>query len=255
MKKVYIVTGAGHFPGIGSGIAQALVNNQNQVIVSGRNFDAAWVELSQQNPDVLLITGDIRDKQTQHNIIDTAIDTWGRINGIIHNASPSDDAIYEEGLLSRITWNDVLQTNLIAVYELSMLAHKHLLATQGSMVCIGSRAGLQAGIGNNIAYGTAKAALHHLTQELALLLAPVRVNAVSPGLVNTQRLGNQLQDRLDTRLTHWREISLTGELITPEDIADSIMHLLGSKNITGQILSVCSGVSIQPPFIPLKPKQ
>jgi NAD(P)-dependent dehydrogenase (short-subunit alcohol dehydrogenase family) len=253
MKKVYIVTGAGHFPGIGSSIATVLAS-QHRVIVNARTFDSKWTDISQQNSDLILVPGDVRDTQVQINMIDQAIAQWSRIDGIIHNASPSETATYDcNGLLTRETWSNNLQTNLVAVYELSLLAHKYLLNSKGSIVCIGSRSGQQAGTGNNIAYGTAKAAMHHLTRELALLLSPVRVNAVSPGLVVSQRLENILQSRLDSRIKQWQESSLSGEIITPEDIASSIVHLLDSKNITGQILNVCGGASIQPPFITVKP--
>lgn len=252
-QKVYLITGAGHFPGIGSNLAKILAD-QHCVVVNARRFDNAWYQLQNQNVKVRLVAGDVRNTQIQIDMIDTAINTWGRIDGIIHNASPSETATYTAGRLDQHCWYDNLETNVIAVYELSMLAQKHLLDTQGSIVCIGSRSAQQAGTGNNIAYSTAKAAMHHLTKELALSMAPVRVNAVSPGLVASQRLENILQDRMDSRVAQWQESSLCGELITPKDIAESVIHLLNSRNITGQVLNVCGGASIQPPFVTVKPK-
>lgn len=251
-KKVYLVTGAGHFPGIGSNIAHAL-STDHCVLVNARNFDSTWHDLMLANDNIKLVVGDVRDTQVQSNMINTAIDTWGRIDGIVHNASPSYTASYTNGLLDKHCWDDNLQTNVIAVYELSKLAHKYLLDTRGSIVCIGSRCGLQSGTGNNMAYSIAKAAMHHLTRELALSLAPVCVNAVAPGLVGSQRLQNILHNRFELRIKQWQETSLGGELIAPEDVTNAVIYLLNSKNITGQILNVCGGVSIQPPFVTVKP--
>ena len=253
-RKTYIVTGAGHFPGIGSEIALTLAKD-HCVVVNSRSFDNQWQQLADLNPEqILLCSGDVTNAVDQRRLIDTALSHGNRIDGIIHNASPSGTAIYNDGMLSRESWQANLYTNLIAVYELSVMARPYLLTSGGSVINIGSRCGMQPGIGNNLAYSIAKAGMHHLTKELALMLAPVRVNAVSPGLVDSHRLRTILKDRLPDRIQQWKESSLNGQEISSSDIAESVIYLLQAKNISGQILSVCGGTSIQPPFITVKPK-
>ncbi|WP_346282084.1 SDR family oxidoreductase [Pseudonocardia sp.] len=111
----------------------------------------------------------------------------------------------------------------------------------GSMVFVGSNSGL-AHMAGMLAYGTAKAALHHLVGSAARDLAPsgVRVNAVAPGLTRTPRLEAGLDDGA------WRRAAQhipRGSAATPDEIASVILFLAGdlSSYVTGHVLVADGG--------------
>jgi NAD(P)-dependent dehydrogenase (short-subunit alcohol dehydrogenase family) len=113
----------------------------------------------------------------------------------------------------------------------------------GAMVFVGSISGLGS-VQGQVAYGSAKAALHHLVAGAARELAPrgVRVNAVAPGFVRTPRLLTMLSD------DQWRAVEGViprGSAATPPEIAGPILFLASelASYITGQTLAVDGGLS------------
>jgi NAD(P)-dependent dehydrogenase (short-subunit alcohol dehydrogenase family) len=112
----------------------------------------------------------------------------------------------------------------------------------GSLVFVGSLAGL-ATLPGQVAYGAAKAALHHLVAGAARELGPrgVRVNAVAPGFVHTPRLNSLLSTE------QWAQIDAQiplGSAAQPAEIAATILFLSSdlASHVTGQTLSVDGGV-------------
>jgi NAD(P)-dependent dehydrogenase (short-subunit alcohol dehydrogenase family) len=113
----------------------------------------------------------------------------------------------------------------------------------GTLTFVGSLAGARS-IRKQVAYGTAKAALHHLVRGAAQELAPqhIRVNAVAPGFVRTPRLEQMLSPE------QWREIEgriPLGKAARPAEIAGPILFLASdlSSHITGQIVAVDGGLN------------
>jgi NAD(P)-dependent dehydrogenase (short-subunit alcohol dehydrogenase family) len=81
------------------------------------------------------------------------------------------------------------------------------------------------------------------------MFAPfVTVNAVCPGLVPSQRLQDIFDDQFQIKAEKYSKQNLTGDLISPESVAEAVLYLLGAKNITGQLLPICGGSSILPKF-------
>jgi ketoreductase RED2 len=245
--KTYIITGAGHFPGIGSSTALKLIKEKNNVVVNSRSFDDQWHEIKEQFPDqIILACGDIADVDTQQTLVNLAIDRWKDINGLINNAS-TGKAEFVNGQITRGCWHDNFQINVVSAYELSYLCYPYLKKTNGSIVNVSSRAALQAGVGNNMAYAVSKAALNHLTRNLALIFAPeITVNTICPGMTDSQRLQKILGDGYKEKGEEYQSRVLLQEFADPDQMADSIVYLLGARQITGQSLSIDGGASIQP---------
>jgi ketoreductase RED2 len=245
--KTYIITGAGHFPGIGSSTALKLIKEKNNVVVNSRSFDDQWHEIKKQFPDqIILACGDIADVDTQQTLVDLAINQWKGIDGLINNAS-TGKAEFLNDQITRDCWNDNFQINVVSAYELSYLCYPHLKKTNGSIVNVSSRAGLQPGVGNNMAYAVSKAALNHLTRQLALIFSPeITVNTICPGWTDSQRLQKILGDGYKEKSENFRSRVLIQEFVDPDQVADSIAYLLTARQITGQLLSIDGGASIQP---------
>ena len=86
MSKVLIVTGASKHPGIGSAVSMLAVSHDWNVIVNGRS-EPTWT-----GDRAIFVPGDICKESTQQAIVDTAINHWGRIDGIVHNAALTHSA-------------------------------------------------------------------------------------------------------------------------------------------------------------------
>ena len=238
--KVYIVTGAGHNPGIGSSIVQKLLLNGASVIANSRTFDEIWQEQLRHNAKVCMITGDVCEPDLQQYMIDHALSRWGRLDGLINNASTGAAELDDLGLPTRETWQDNFLLNCIAVYEFCVRCRPYFANAQGSIVKIASRAAIKAGAGNNIAYAASKSALVRVSQELALQFGPsVTVNCISPGLVASNRIRNIMQDNYDAFQTRWSAISNLASPISPEEIAETALFCLSSRSLTGQNIAVC----------------
>jgi ketoreductase RED2 len=245
--KTYIITGAGHFPGLGSSTALKLLQRGNNVAINSRSFDSQWTDLAKQyDQQLLIVAGDIADQSVQQQLIQQTVNRWGGINGLVNNAS-TGKAEYENGRFTDQCWQDNFMVNVVAAYNLSESASPYLKKCRGSIVNVSSRAALQPGCGNNMAYALSKAALNHLTRNQALMYAPeVTANAVCPSWLVSQRLQNILGDRFESTAEAWRQKVLIQELIDPDQVANSILHLLDSHQINGHILSIDGGAVIQP---------
>lgn len=245
MSKVYLITGAGHFPGIGSCSAEHLLITGQCVVINSQNIDSRWDELKNQYPDNLrIVKGDITDSIVQDKFISEAITTWGRIDTLISNAAKSTSKTPD-----RDEWNEEFLLNVIVPYELATKCTKYLNETKGSIVLIGSRSGVMSApknVDNDIAYGIAKSATHQLGKYLSVLLCPnIRVNVVIPGMIITSRHDIRFTvDEKNAMKQRFINDALIEDIVDMDDIIDSIVFLSNNSSITGQLLPVCNGSTV-----------
>jgi NAD(P)-dependent dehydrogenase (short-subunit alcohol dehydrogenase family) len=246
VSKVYIITGAGHFPGVGADLAEHLLRTGHCVAINSRSFDDRWTMLADQYPKNLAITiGDITDPQIQDMLITSAVNTWGKIDTLVNNAS----TIKISDVPNREDWNQEFLMNVIVPHELSLKCEVYLKRTQGNIIMIGSRAGLHVSVKQdvpgNLLYSVAKSAMHHLTKSLSVLLSPeIRVNAIASGMMDTARVNIKFGENTLDLQQKYSVSALTRKLVDVNDVVDSIVFLDRNSSITGQILPVCGGASV-----------
>ncbi|KAL0892879.1 hypothetical protein ABMA27_014564 [Loxostege sticticalis] len=243
-NKVVIVTGSS--TGIGAVTAVAFAKEGAKVVIVGRN-EGKLKDVAKQCSAVgsapLVIKADVTKDEDAKKIINDTIQKFGQLDVLVNNAG-----IFEYGdiLSGKIleTYDRIIAINLRAVIHLTQLAAPHLVKTKGSIVNISSAAAQMYGPPNTVAYNVSKAALDHFTKGSALELAPsgVRVNAVSPGPVET-----------DMMTRHSSEMGVTVQDIEAaaplkrasqsEEIADLVLFVAGdkAKGITGSVYLADNG--------------
>ena len=241
--KVVLVTGGAR--GIGKSITERFHKGGASVAILGRNAEAAQgfaTELSSRGAKSVGYGCDVSDGAQIDSTVDAIIKDFGKIDVLVNNAGVTQD-----GLLIRMTdeaWNNVINTNLTGAFKiLRAVARPMMKARSGSIVNISSVVALigNAGQAN---YCAAKAGLIGLTKSAAREFAGrgVRVNAVAPGLTETDMTA-KLND--DQKKTLMATIPL-GRMGNVEDISGAVCFLASNdaSYITGQVLSVCGGMAI-----------
>jgi len=183
--QVAIVTGASR--GIGFAIAQRFVAEGYKVAVTGRNAEAlAQAALDLGGPDVAIgIPGKGDDTDHRAEVIDTVLGQFGPITTLVNNIG-INPAYGPLGSLDLGAARKMIDVNVLGTLGWVQEALRGGLSQGGAIVNISSVSGVRPAPGIAF-YGVSKAALIHLTEALAVALAPkVRVNAVAPGIVRTQ---------------------------------------------------------------------
>jgi NAD(P)-dependent dehydrogenase (short-subunit alcohol dehydrogenase family) len=239
--QVAIVTGASR--GIGFAIAQRFVAEGWKVAITGRNaeaLDQAAKDLG--GPEVAIgIAGKGDDADHRAAVIDTVLGQFGPVTTLVNNIG-INPAYGPLGTLDLNAARKMFDVNVLGTIGWVQEALRGGLSDGGSIVNISSVSGVRPAPGIGF-YGVTKAALIHLTEELAVELAPkVRVNAVAPAVVKT---------RFATALYEGREAEVAatyplGRLGVPEDVAGAVAFLCGRDAgwITGQTLVLDGGVTL-----------
>lgn len=164
---------------------------------------------------------------------------FGRIDALVNNAGVATFRPLEE--MDFETWRYIMATNLDGVFLCSMAVIPYLKQTQGAIVNIASISGLRAST-LRVAYGTSKAAVIHLTKQLAAELGDyqVRVNCISPGPVKTKLAAAVHSPEI---IKAYQDSIPLYRTATPEDIAEAVVFLCSPQAtyITGQMLAVDGG--------------
>lgn len=247
--KVAIVTGASR--GIGAAAARALAECGCDLVVSARTAEAlddfAESVGASTGRRVEKVAADLNDLDNLSVLAGRATEVFGRIDVVVNNVGgtlPRPLMDTSAGYLERaFHWNVTTAFQLTKVCVPAMLA-----AGGGSVINISSAVGHLADRGY-VGYGTAKAALDHLTELMATDLAPrIRVNAVAPGSIETDALGSVLNDEMRATMT---SLTPLGRLGRVEDIAAAVVYLASEAGsfLTGKVIEVDGGLRV--PNLPL----
>ncbi len=236
--RVALITGS--TSGIGEAIARRLAGLGASVVVnSSTSVDAGLQIATELGPQAIYVQADIGDKAACQHLVDATLERHGRLDLLVNNAGwtrvvPHADL---EALTDEV-FERTFQVNVTGTWWLSKAAMPHLKKSDdGQILNVTSIAGLRP-VGSSIAYSMSKAALNHLTHLLAKACAPVRVNAIAPGLVDTPWTR-------DWQAQHEgvKAMAPLHRSATPEDCAEAALGLLRSRYVTGQILVVDGGLS------------
>lgn len=239
--QVVIVTGGSR--GIGAATVRMLAERGARVLFCYRErADAAESVIAGcvgLPGEVESRQADVRDKEQVTALIGAAVARWGRLDVLINNAAMLNNAFARD--MSLDAWRDVLTADLTSAYHTCKAALKPMMkARYGRIVNV---SGLQAKAGSlqQPNYAAAAGGLLGLTRALAREVAPwsITVNAVAPGLINTDMLQQQppILQALGMEIPAQRRIG------TPEEAAYAITFLAssGASFITGQTLAVDGG--------------
>ena len=243
--RTALVTGASR--GIGLAIARAMAGAGASVMLSSRSAEAladASAGLEDLGGTVDWFAANAGDPAQAEACVAATVERFGGLDILVNNAatSPHFGPLIE---IDRARAEKTVAVNQLGVLAWSQAAWRGAMADSGgSIVNVASIGGLvpEHGIGW---YNVTKAAVLHLTRQLALELAPrVRVNALAPGLVRTQ-FARALWERDEERTAAHIPLQRIGE---PDDIAPAALFLASDAAswITGQMLVVDGGSTVAP---------
>lgn len=238
MNKVAIVTGGAS--GIGLSIAEKLLKNNYQVIISyNSSTDSARSLLEKyENLDIFQI--DLSNPENTQSLIDFAFSKYRKIDLLVNNSGV--DLVK---MINDTTFDDfdyIMKVNLYSPYFLARGVAKHMIdAKYGNIINISSILGITGGSCES-AYSISKAGLDGLTKSLAQELGPsnIRVNSIAPGLIDTKMNSNLTTDEINNLVMDF-PISRIG---TPDDVADLVLYLEHASYVTGQVIQVNGGWNI-----------
>lgn len=252
--RVAIVTGAGQ--GIGRSIAIGLAEAGADVVVAARTTsDLAEVvaRIEETGRRGFVVQTDVMETDQLERLVAETLRVFGRLDILINNAGGT--APRPAMMTSEHFFHSAVHFNAIAPFLLTKIAAQAMVDTAGggSVVNISSRAADMV-LTSFVAYGVGKAALTHMTKNLAAEFAPaVRINAIGTGAIDTRALATVMQDEQMHR--DFLERTPMARAGQPEDIACAALYLASpaSSWVTGAVLNVDGGSSVPAVQIPVPP--
>ncbi|MGH9137718.1 MAG: SDR family oxidoreductase [Acidimicrobiales bacterium] len=240
--KVALVTGASR--GIGRAVATTLAAAGAQVMISSRKQDALDEAAASMDGDVATYAANAGEPDQAEACVAATVERFGSVDILVNNAAtnpyfgpmididlPRHDKTWQVNFRGALVWTQ-------AAWRASMKA------TGGVVVNVASVGGLTVEPTLGI-YNATKAALIHMTRNLAVELAPrVRVNAIAPGLVKTD-MARALWEPAEEQIARRVPLRRLGE---PQDIADGVLFLTSdlASWLTGHTLVVDGGMLLGP---------
>lgn len=240
--KVALVTGAARR--VGAAIARRLHAAGACVVIHYRGAEPDAMRLETElnavrRDSALRLKGDLLAPIAPQALVGAALERWKRLDLLVNNASTFYGTAL--GAIEAAQWEELIGSNLRAPLFLAQTAAPHLAASRGAIVNIVD-IHAERPLKGYLVYSVAKAGLAALTRALALELAPeVRVNAVAPGAIVWPEDG-QFDPRERERIVATTPLGRTG---APEDIAHAVHYLATAPFVTGHVLAVDGGRSLQ----------
>lgn len=246
--KIVIVTASTR--GIGLAVTKACAKEGATVYMAARSLEKAQTQanlLNQEGCTVKCVYHDASVPASYTTMAETVAKNEGRIDVLVNNFGTSDPQRDRDlANTDEDVFLDTVTLNLRSVFSASKAVLAYM-KNGGSIVNISSVGGSVPDV-SQIAYGTSKAAINYLTQQIAVHEAAhnIRCNAVLPGMTATDAVKDNLSD--DFRALFTKHIPL-GRMGLPEEIAAAVVYFASddSAYTTGQILTVSGGFGLATP--------
>lgn len=238
--KIAVVTGASR--GIGRSIAEVFAREGAKVVLAGRKQETLDEVARAIGPSARSIVCHVGKADQIHNLVDSTIREFGRIDILVNNAATNiaqgPCLEMDEGQFDKM-----VEINLKSTFRLMKLVAPGMCQRgSGSIINIASIAGLRPQF-HSLLYSMTKAALIMMTKSYAVELGPsgVRVNAIAPGLIQTVLSEYYWKD--EGRRSKQLGAQPIKHLGQPEEIAEIALMLASDRGsyITGQTLVVDGG--------------
>ncbi len=238
-NKTAIITGGGS--GIGLSCARIFCQEGAKVVIVGRRKDRLEEAVKEIEDNVLAVSGDLTHDDDIQRLVETTLNTYGRVDILINNAGIFTGAPLHE--MKDDEWDTTLDINMRSVFKLTREVLPHMMRQKsGSIVNISSILGLVAAPGTS-AYNVSKGALNQFSRSLAVEYGPsgIRSNAICPGLIATGMTKDLMSD--ESLMQEWSKNYPIGRFGRPEDVARACLYLASDESsfVTGAILPVDGG--------------
>ena len=241
LGRTALVTGGAR--GIGRAIALALARGGARVAINFRtslqDADQTVKQIRDSGATALAVRGDVSQADQVDQVVGEVTKELGPVELLVNNAAVFQ--LFPPGEQPLCAWEQTLKVNLTGAYLMTWAVKDAMLQRRfGRIVNISSIAALRER-SRSIAYAVSKAGLTALTKCCAEAWAPsnVRVNAVAPGLIDTEMVAIAGPELLESLVQQ----TPMGRIGKPEDIAPVVEFLLSEKSnfITGQTVVACGG--------------
>ena len=225
MKKCALVTGA--TGGLGKAISLEFAKNGYDVIINYHNHYEEAVKLLEEvksfGVDGLIVKCDISNEEEVKEMFNKVKEKFGKLDYLVNNAAIQNDSIFLDK--TKEDFMKVYEVNLVGSFLCSKYA-KDLMNENSSIVNISSTNGVDTNYPYSADYDASKAALISLSNNLAIELAPIRVNTVAPGWINT----NMNKELTNVQIEEENKKILLKRFAEPKEIAKVVVFLCSSDS-------------------------
>ncbi|RSJ79812.1 3-oxoacyl-[acyl-carrier-protein] reductase FabG [Streptococcus cristatus] len=239
-KNVFIT---GSSRGIGLAIAHKFASAGANIVLNGRGqiSDEVLSEFAGYPVKVVAIAGDVSDGADAKRMIEEAIAALGSVDVLVNNAGITRDKIMLK--MTEEDFEQVLKVNLTGAFNMTQAVLKPMTkARQGAVINLSSVVGLTGNVGQ-ANYAASKAGLIGFSKSVAREVAGrnIRVNVIAPGFIESD-----MTDGLSEKI---KEASLAQipmkRFGNTEEVADVALFLAGQEYLTGQVIAIDGGLTMQ----------
>lgn len=234
--KICLVTGAGK--GIGKAVAIKFAQ-EGAIVLANTRKDAGienWSSGARLRGTIVPLSFDVTDSDAVRKAMLSVRKEYGGVDVLVNNAALIS---YEPlSMVSKSHLEQLFQTNVFAAFELLQIVSRMMVSKKnGSIINLASIVG-EKGAAGQVAYSMTKGAVISMTKSAAKELAPfqVRINALAPGMVRTERFEKEMRERFPDVEKNIR----MGRMAETDEIAEACAFLASdnARYITGQILGI-----------------
>lgn len=241
--KTAIVTGGAN--GIGKACCEMLSAFGANVVVSDYNLEAAQKtskEINENGGKTIAIDCDVTQDEALVNLVDKTLQEFGSIEILVNNVGGGGAGKESPYDIEVEQFKKVFEMNVFSMWRLCQLVAPHMKKSgYGSIINMSSMASINKSPAIS-AYASSKAAVNHMTQNLAFDYGPdnIRVNAIGPGATRTYALSTVLTPELEKAMLKHTPINRLGEA---EDIAGAVLYFAApiSSWTSGQVMFINGG--------------